>query len=916
VGHREGVGAGGWRVGQFVSFAPAAVPPVRLRPGPDAPAWHSLEAPDVAAHLGTGANGITDDEARRRRVETGRNEFEPTPPTHPLVVLAHQFAGPLIAMLLVAAVITVLLGEYLDAAVITAALVLNACIGYVQERRAELSVRSLQDLLAPHARVVRDGREWDVDSRDLVPGDLVLLESGLRVPADVRLAATTNLAVDESLLTGESLAVDKSPARLDAGVPLADRRNLAFTGTIVTHGRGRGYVVATGMATELGEVATRTRAAEKADTPLQQRMARFARLITVAIATACAALFAIGLASGEPARDMFLAAVALAVAAIPEGLPVAFTVALALGVRRMARRRAVVRRLPAVETLGSTTVIVSDKAGAPTENRMTVQDVWTAGGTVPVPAVAPATLPPGPLRAALEAGVLAVEAEAYRTADGFEVHGDPTEGALLVAAARFGVEPEHIRAGYRVSARIPFESERQYSAALCADGDAHILFVVGAPERVIGICSRVLTPAGEIAVDREALHEAARALAADGLRVVAMARGRIAGPDGGRAAVDEPHDLVFLGLQGMLDPPRPGVAEAIADCRASGIRVVMVTGDHAVTALAVARRLGLADPGATVVTGPELAQLGDAALRECVASVPVFARVAPEHKLRIVEALRDLGEVVAVTGDGVNDAPALKRADIGIAMGRGGTDVARETADMVLTDDDFVSIVAAVEEGRVTFGNVRKVTFFLLSTGAAAIFAILTAATLRWPLPLLPAQLLWCNLVTNGLQDVALAFEPGEPGTLQEPPRRRREGVVSARLWVRTALAGATMAAGAMVLYRWELARTGSLTDARTVALTTLVLFMAFHAGNSRSESRSVFRMNPFANRFLLAATAGAVALHACALYWEPTQYVLRVAPVDAAAWVRMVVTASSVLVVVEAHKALARRHARRSPRR
>ncbi|MEX2256844.1 MAG: HAD-IC family P-type ATPase [Acidimicrobiia bacterium] len=872
-------------------------------------AWHTLVAAQIEDHLETRHEGLSRAEADARRAIVGSNELEEVPPPSGLTILLHQFTSPLIYLLLVATVVTLALGEYVDAGVIAFVLALNALIGFTQERRAEESVRALMELLSPHARVVREGHEWQIESRELVPGDVVLLESGVRVPADLRLVTMNALEIDESLLTGESVPVHKHARRLDAGIALADRTNMAFTGTIVTAGRARGFVVATGLATALGSVAEQVRTQDTTETPLQRRMVRFAQTIALIVGISAIVLFALGIALGEPASDMFLAAVAMAVAAVPEGLPIAFTVALALGVRRMARRHAVIRHLPAVETLGSTTVIGSDKTGTLTENRMTVQALWTAMGET---TVGDGTLTPlhedDPRLRTLLAGVLANEAEAYRTTEGLTTEGDPTEVALLVAASELGVEPEEVRDEYRELEEIPFESERRFSGSVREHSDERLLFVKGAPERVVDMCDRICTEHGEHLIDGQAVHRAARAMAARGLRVLAMADGPVAQV----GDLEAPGGLRFLGLQGMLDPPRAGVAEAITGCRAAGIRVMMITGDHAITARAIAAELGIADQDAPVLTGVELDDLDDDELRRRVHEVSVYARVAPEHKLAVVRALQAEGEVVAVTGDGVNDAPALKAAEIGIAMGRGGTDVAREAADMVLTDDNFVSIHAAVEEGRVTFDNVRKVTFFLLSTGAAAILVILLATVFRWPLPLLPAQLLWLNLVTNGLQDVALAFEPGEPHVLRRPPRPRAEGVVSRVLWERTVLAGAVMAAGTLALYRWELDQTGDLTRARTVALTTLVVFMAFHVGNSRSEWQSAFRISPFSNRFLLGAQALALALQVGALYLPATQYVLRVEPIELGAWVRIVMVASTVLVAVEIDKAFRRRLAAR----
>ncbi|MEX2046212.1 MAG: HAD-IC family P-type ATPase, partial [Chloroflexota bacterium] len=613
-----------------------------------------------------------------------------------------------------------------------------------------------------------------------------------------------------------------------------------------------------------------------------------------------AVTFAVGVAAGSDPFDMLLFVVAMAVSAVPEGLPVALTITLAVGVTRMARRNAILRRLPAVETLGSTTVIGSDKTGTLTENRMTVHEVWAGGRTF---RLAEGVRSPGagPLHETLLAGTLTNEAEVYDTPGGHEIRGDPTEAALLIAAARAGIDHRAARGAHPPRREIPFEPERRYSASVRRRGEEHLVFVKGAPERVLAMCTRGLADDGTTGLDGESVQRAAEAMAARGLRVLAMAYGPSPDDDA------EPADLVFLGLQGMLDPPRPGVREAIAGCRRAGMRVVMITGDHVATARAIARDLGIAADGAPALTGADLAGMDDATLRERVRDVPVFARVEPEHKLRIVKALQSRGEVVAVTGDGVNDAPALKAADIGIAMGLSGTDVAREAADMVLADDAFPSIYAAVEEGRIAFDNVRKVTFFLVSTGAAEVLAILTSLVLRWPLPFLPAQILWLNVVTNGVQDIALAFEPGERGLLRQPPRPRGEGILSRRMWERIGVSGLVMAAGTLFLFQWELASSGSLVHAQTTALTTMVLFQTFHVGNSRSERLSAFGKSPLSNPMLLISAVAALAVHVGALYFGPTQFVLRVVPLEPETWLRMVLVASTIIPAIELHKLLRR---------
>ena len=878
--------------------------------------WHALGAGDVARMLGTGPHGITQAEAPLRLARYGPNQLASVPRLKRLATLLHQFSSPLIYLLLFAAVVSLAIGEAMDAAVIGLVLLLNALIGFVQEHRAEVSVRALMSLAAPHARVLREGHEWDVESRELVPGDLVLLESGARVPADLRLIGVTALLVDESLLTGEVDAVTKHTDPLDSGVATPDRGNLVYAGTLVRSGRGRGYVVATGAATQLGGIAEHMRAEERSATPLQVRMGRFGKVVGIVVAVSAALAFALGSLAGRGMGDMFLVAVALAVSAVPEGLPVAFTITLARGVRRMAKRNAIVRRLASVETLGSTTVIGADKTGTLTENLMTVQRIW-AGGRLWVLPAGDQTGPPDSavatasavaehhaLYRTLLAGVLSSEADLYRTADGsYQGVGDPTETALLAAAARLEIEPGDVRGRYACEAALPFEPDLQYSASICRWDGQPALFVKGAPERVLAMCSEMMRDNQVAAIAPDEVLRAAQDMAASGLRVLAMAYSRRSPLDPVPVRLDDPQGLVFLGLQGMRDPPRAGVREAIAGCRDAGIRVLMITGDHAATARTVGTELGIAAPADPVLTGADLEGMSDDDLRERVSRVSIYARVSPEHKHRVVRTLRSLGHVVAVTGDGINDAPALRTADVGVAMGKSGTDVAREAADIVLADDNFVSVYGAVHEGRITFDNIRKVTFFLVSTNVAEIITILAALMLGWPLPLLAVQLLWLNLVTEGLQDVALAFEPGEPNVLARPPRPIREGIVSGVLWERTALAGAVQATGTLLLFAWELAETGSLIRAQTAALTTLVIFQMLHVGNSRSERESVFRMSPFSNPFLFLATAAAMAVHLGALYLPPMQRALRLAPIGGSTWLAILAVASSIIVAMELHK-------------
>lgn len=891
-------------------------------------ACHAMDTDDVMSLLETGTDGLSATEAERRLERHGRNELQQEEPQPALKILLNQFTSPLIYILLAAAAATIVIGEYIDTGVIAAVLVLNATVGFIQERKADRSVHALMQLAAPKAAVLRDGERTELDSAYVVPGDVVVLDAGSRVPADVRIVDASALQIDESLLTGESAPVTKTTESVDEDALVSERTSIGHMGSVVTSGRGRGVVVATATSTELGQISEQIHEERQLESPLSLRIRRFANIIAVAVAAAAVATFLLGVVIGESVTEMFLTAVALAVAIVPEGLPVALTVAMALGVRRMARHNALIRKLPAVETLGSANVIGSDKTGTLTENRMTVQRVW-AGGRMyglhsddddaeqaekPDDTVRADQLgEDDPLATVLMAGVFTNEARLKAgEGDEPEIDGDPTEAALLMSARDAGLEPDELREGHPLVVDLPFEPDLKYSLAVREHGDGQRLWLKGAPERVLEFATKMIGDGEVVDVDHDAVLDSANTLAHDGLRVLAMAYRDLDGTVSENDEPPEPGELVLAGLQGMVDPPREGVREAIDGCREAGARVLMITGDHATTARAVALGLDLIDDeDATVLTGHDIEALDDDTLAERVREVQVYARVSPEHKHRIVTALRDQGRVTAVTGDGVNDAPALRAAEIGVAMGQSGTDVAREASDMVLADDNFVSIYRAVEQGRIVFDNVRKVTFFLVSTGVAAIVAILYSLVARLPLPFLPAQLLWLNVVTNGLQDVALAFEPGDKGVLRRKPRPRDEPVVPWVLWERTLFTGATMAAGSLVMFTWSLGLDQSIEQARTVALTTMVIFMAFHVYNSRSEWQSVFTMNPARNPFLLAATVGALVVHVLALHWGPTQFVLRVEPVEEPlTWLRMVAIACLVLLVSELHKLLRRGHA------
>jgi magnesium-transporting ATPase (P-type) len=884
--------------------------------------WYHAAVDEAARLLEASLDtGLTEAEAAARLERYGPNVIEAERERPWLALLLHQFRDPLIYILVTAAVVTLVLREFIDAGVIIAVILLNATIGFLQELRAQKAVRALASMTAPKALALREGTVVELESRVLVPGDIVVLASGAAVPADVRLTVSRGLEVDESALTGESLPVRKHVRALDGEDLVAgDQLNMAFAGTIVRSGRGRGLVVCTGAATELGRIATAVREVTETATPLQHKIERLGRAVGVIVAGLAGVVVLIGLFHGRDALDIFMTAVATAVATVPEGLPIVITVTLAVGVRRMAARNAIVRSLPAVETLGSTTVIGSDKTGTLTQNEMTVRAIVAGGRSYELSGVgytahgeilragrpvAVATEPA--LAATLVSGVLANEAGSLERS----AQSDPTELALLAAAAKGGIEAETERARHAELDILPFEPEYRFMATLNAEPDGgSLVHVKGAPEVVVARCTRELADDGtERPFARGAAEDAAAVLAARGLRVLAVARGP--SPPAG-LSVDSIGDLVFLGLQGMEDPVRPDAPAAVGAARAAGVRVLMLTGDHARTAGAIGRQLGLADEATAVIEGRELEGMSDADLDAALAAgSSVFARVAPEHKLRIVMRLRRHGEIVAVTGDGVNDAPALRAAHLGVAMGASGTDVAREASDLVLADDNFATITAAIEEGRIVFANIRKVTFFLLSTGVGMVLTILAALVLDWPLPALAAQILWINLVTNGLQDVALAFEPGEPGLLRRPPRHPREGILSAMLLRRLGLVGALLAAGTLFTFHRVLESTGDLDLARTAAVTQMVIYQFFHVFNCRSLDRSIARVPLFSNRFLFVSLVAALLAHLAALYWAPLQTVFRTVPLGGDDWLWIIAIAAPVILGGELDKWWNRRRGR-----
>ena len=807
--------------------------------------------------------------------------------------------NPLIYVLNVSGVVTLLLGEYVDSAVIFGVVVVNTIVGFIQESKAEASLDALRSMVHTRARVVRAGEHRELNSTELVPGDLVLLEAGDKIPADVRLVQESELEVDESALTGESVPVEKDEVVLPTPTPVADRRNMAYSGTFVTGGAGSGVVVATGSGTELGEIHRLVGSAEALATPLTRKLSRFSVFLTVVILTLAVVTFGVGLARGEPGADMFTAAVALAVGAIPEGLPAAVTITLAIGVSRMARRRAIIRRLPAVETLGGATVICTDKTGTLTENRMTVRTLWSPSSRVEVGEDDPGPVDDEALRWSLVAGGNCNDSKLTEDGEGV---GDPTETAMLTIAVRAGVVPHDLPR----TRSLPFSSERKYMATSHTSPDhGEILLVKGAVERLLELCDRQMDADGTVQpLDAALVHEAADGLAAGGMRVLATAVDLEPRPD----ALDDQHvtpGLVLTGLQAMQDPPRATATAAVATCHTAGLAVKMITGDHAVTAAAIARQVGVVsdDQEPRVLTGADLEALRDSELPEEVERTDVFARVTPEQKLRLVKALQSHHHVVAMTGDGVNDAPALKQADIGIAMGRGGTEVAKEAGDMVLTDDDFATIEAAVEEGRGVFDNLTKFIVWTLPTNMGEGLVILTAILLGSQLPILPTQILWINMTTAVALGLMLAWEPKEPGIMRRPPRDPRRSLLTAPVIFRTLLVSTVLVLGSWWVFQHELGLGASSEQARTAAVNVFVMVEAFYLFSCRSLTAPVWRIGFFTNKPLLLGVA-VQALGQVAITYLPFMNTLfGTAPIGTETWLRILLVAVLATVVVSLDK-------------
>ncbi|MBY6276381.1 cation-translocating P-type ATPase [Symbiobacterium thermophilum] len=879
--------------------------------------WHTLAPDEVIRRLSVSpGRGLTSAEAAERLARHGPNQLAEEKRRSMLTVFIDQFRDPMVIILLVAALVSLALKEFLDGGAILAIVLLNAVLGLVQEFKADQALEALKQLSAPHCKVRRDGQVVEIDTRELVPGDIVVLEAGDPVPADLRLLRAVMLQIDESLLTGESVPVDKDAARTpEANAPLADRVNMAFMSTAVTYGHGEGVVVATGMETEVGRIAGKLQEETEEATPLQKRLSEFARVLGGAMLVIVVLLGALGLWRGMDWLEVLMVAVSLAVATIPEGLPAVTTIVLALGMQRMARRNAVVRRLSAVETLGSATFICSDKTGTLTQNRMTVTRLWLPDEWVDPEGPHPLESRAGLL---LAAGALCSDASLSGEDGEYRSVGDPTETALVLGAARAGLDKRQLEAGHPRVAEVPFSSSRKRMTTFHALGDpeeGYTGIVKGGPDVVLARCTRIRTAGGTEPLTperRRAVEEANRAMAEQGIRVLAVA---FTAPQPqlpeDPAALER--DLELIGLIGMTDPARPESAAAVQKAHEAGIRTMMITGDHATTALAIARQVNIAGAGSRVVSGPELEEMDDAALEEAVRTVPVYARVSPEHKLRIVEALRRQGHVVAMTGDGVNDAPALKRADIGIAMGVVGTGVARGAADMVLMDDNFATIVAAVEEGRTIYANIQKATFFLLSANLGELLIMTVAMLAGWPMPLQPIHLLWINLVTDSLPAIALGVEPAEPGIMRQKPRDPREPVLPSQLLAMMGIQSVFRTL-AVLTALWLGLRAGSADPAATgstYAFATLAIGELWWAHSCRSLRQAPWRIGFFRNRVAWVATGVGLLLMVGVMAVPFLQPLFKVTPIGLRGWITVVLLSLIPTVAMEPVKAIFARRQR-----
>jgi Ca2+-transporting ATPase len=861
---------------------------------------------EVLKHLKTSLTGLSKDEVNKRLNFYGANKLPTQKPVTVFAIFFQQFLNPLIYILAIAAIISLSLGDMSDAAFIAAVLLLNAIIGTLQEYSAEKSAQALKKIAKTICLVERDSDIFEVESENLVPGDIVILESGSKVPADLRLISSRGLEVDESLLTGESLTVTKEyRLELTDEVPLGVRKNMLFTGSIITKGRAKGIVVATGLHTELGKIADSISFGEDAPPPLLIRMNRFTKKVAIFLLITTFTMAVILLLKGQSWQEVLMFSVALSVSAIPEGLPVALTIALSIASRKMAKKNVIVRKLPAVEALGSCSFIATDKTGTLTVNQLTIKKIITPEGNN-IEVEGSGLSPAGDIKNANEdyltrlliPSVLCNEANLISHDNEWKGFGDSVDLAFLVAAHKAKLNPTKLRDQYQLVEEIPFEAENQYAATSHITNGQTLVSVKGAAEKILLMCDKMATYRGDVAIERDAIATQMNHFAEAGYRVLAVASG-----EGNVDLSNSLNGLTFLGLVGMIDPLRPEAAKAIHECHNAGIQVAMVTGDHPKTAFAIAHELKLAKEAEHVVSGPQLKQASEIDKADLIDHGRVFARVEPHQKLEIVNQLISNNHFVAVTGDGVNDAPALKASNVGVAMGKSGTDIAKESSDLIITDDRFASIVEGIREGRIAYSNVRKVVYLLISTGAAEIVLFFLSILFNTPLPLTAVQVLWLNLVTNGIQDVGLAFEPGEGDELKQPPRKPSEPVFDKLMLERIIISSVVIGILAFTHFHHLVQSGVSDESARNITLLLMVLFENIMIGNCRSEKKSAFKINPFSNKVLLYGTIGAQLIHIAAMYTPGLKDILGVSPVSLMEWSKLLLIASTVLIVMEIHK-------------